>query len=726
LGAAYAPVKLALERKLKAHSRYYAHWSRPFAYRECNPCADHLYFHLTRSWLQAAADDKGTALSIDDPAALSDVIAACHADDLVYYRILARRFLGLLHGGRGRKDESAEQFQLALQDACHHKLDTEIGHLRRLLGCALRSTGKLAEARHQFEQALAFEQLEPFGSYTLYWQALSARELGDTIVRQTGSPAQQQPEHPEDHAVIPGGADKLEAALSAYRQGRLLLGGHMTIQCPFPLARAAKQQIFRSFSANAIQVAAFAQRPADMLAEVELNGPREATELVTEMAAARIGEQADIAEFRRNRALYYQTLNTVPASFEDYLSHIGQFNSSRRAYLQQSAALDRKLIRSQACDSIVEQTLNLRLPDTLFLLFHLGTTAGTLVLLDMASGTAAPFALPFGEQQLRAIHGEFEKQQGAAPDAAARNLALDLLLARYADLLGPTLDPVLRFLPGKHLKIFPRLQMNAVPFHAIRLRGKHLIEHCAAISYGQTLGLFLETHAARSTHRGEGLRFVIGDEVPWYTLLLPRLRETLGSRLQEDAQVSWPQLLASMAARPARDTVFACHGRFDPEHVTDSALELSAGQAEGQVSFARVFEQLDLRGSRSVMMGSCESGIARAEIAAEYIGLPAAMLASGVRYVIGALWKVPQAATAVLVDRYLQAVTSDSADVCTALSQVQRDMLRMTRDDLAEWVTAKLQGHPALEGALAEVARMEALPFSKPYQWAGLHAVGDV
>jgi hypothetical protein len=34
-------------------------------------------------------------------------------------------------------------------------------------------------------------------------------------------------------------------------------------------------------------------------------------------------------------------------------------------------------------------------------------------------------------------------------------------------------------------------------------------------------------------------------------------------------------------------------------------------------------------------MGACESGLARASIGAEYIGLPSAMLSSGAQYVIG-------------------------------------------------------------------------------------------
>jgi len=726
LGTAYEPVRRAIESKLRAYYEYYSLWSRPFAFRECNPCADHLYRSLSQSWIAEAVPAGEKNFSIADADALSGIIQRSNTDDLAYYGILARRFLGLLHSSQGRYEASAEQFQLALQDARQRRLDTEIGHLCRLLGSALRFTGKAEEARRYFEQALAFERLEPFFAYTFYWQSLSARELGDTILRLAGPAADARPDAPEDFAVIPSDPEKLKPVLSAYHGGRLFLSRHMSFQCPFPLARAAKQQIFRSFSANAIQVAAILQSPADVLAEVESNGPREATESVTEIAAAHDLSQLELAEFRRDRALYYRTLNTVPGRFEDYLTNIAQNNAARRAYLERSIALSSRLIGSQGCDDIVEQTLKLRLPETVFLLFHIAPTESTMVLLDMSSGLAMPSSLEFGELQLRVIHKEFETSLSGASNAATKNQALETLLSRYAELLGPELEPILRFLPGKHLKIFPRLQMNGVPFHAIRLQDKYLIEHCSAISYGQTLGLFLENHSLQTVRSDCALRFVIGDGVPWYTLLLPKLRQTYASTLQEEAQVSWTQLLASLSAHPARDSVFACHGKFNPENVDESELELMANQPEGRVSFSRVFEQLDLRGSRSVMMGACESGLARTEIAAEYIGLTAAMLSSGAPYVIGSFWKIPQDATAVLLDRYLQSVNSESANICAALSGAQRDIIRMTRDELAAWVEAMLSGDPRLKGALKGVAAMDEFPFAKPYYWAGLQVVGDV
>lgn len=726
LGPAFDFVKSDLERKLKDYLDDLAAWSRPFAFHECNPIADHRYTRLSLAWLGEAVAVEARATLASDASALAELVACAGNDDLAYYSIVAGRFLGLLHASRGEHEASVLQFQRALEQARARRLDTEIGHLRRLLGSALRACGRLDEAKHQFEQALAFERLEPFFAYTFYWQALSARELGDTLLQMSGTADNAEPGGPGHHRVLAPDLEKLKPALSAYHDGRLHFGGHMSFQCPFPLARAAKQQIFRSFSTNAIQVAGLLQSPKDVLAEVEWAGPREATELVTEMAAASSAGLPDAGAFRRNRALFFETLNTAPQSFEAYLANISAYGAARRAYLQQSIALDAHLTRLQGCDDIVERACALRLPNTVFLLFHVGPVASTMVLFDLSSGLAAPFDLAFGETQLREIHAEYESLRRAAADAATQNRALAALLSRYEALLTPTLEPILRFLPGRHLKIFPRLQMNAVPFHALRLQGKPLIEHCAAVSYGQTLGLFLANHGSPTARCESALRFVIGDRVPWYRLLLPALRKTYGDSLQEEPQPPWDRLLASVAARPARDTVFACHGGFDPDSVANSRLELADGQPDGRVSFSRVFEQLDLRGCRSVFMGSCESGMARTDVAAEYIGLPAAMLSSGVRYVVGALWKIPQAASAVFVDRFLRAVNSDDADLCLALAQVQRDMIRMRREELLDWVRSAMRGDPALERVLKSVAALGELPFAEPYQWAGLHVMGDV
>jgi CHAT domain-containing protein len=723
LGKAFESIGSHLRSKLRQYYNYYYYWSRPFEYLESNPCASHLYNSLSRSWLIAAAREQDPAFDIENAEALSGVISRCKSDDAAFYGILARRFLGLLHDGQKRYDLSVDQYEFALAEARRLKLDTEIGHLRRLLGWALRKTGKYEESRHHLEQALAYERLGPAFAYTAYWQAVSARELGDTLLLLGGQAADVGTGTPGTTPVRIDDPKKLRPALLAYRDGRRHLSAHLSVQSPFPVARAAKQQLFRSFSANAVQVAYVLRSTDDMLAEVEWSGPRQITELVTEIASARHNAHTPLAEFRRTREVYYKTLNTMPPNFDEYLANLAQYNADRRNYLQHLLSFDKTFMESQSCDKIVERAVALRLPDTVFLLFYIGTHASMLVLMDMSSGVAAPFRASFGENDLRSIHEEYEK---TVQGGTTRKSALDKLLSSYANLLGPLLEPVLRFLPGKHLKIFPRLQMNAVPLHALRLQGKFLIEHCATLSYGQTLGLFLENHSNKPTQHSVALRVVLGDNVPYYDLLLPKITEIYAGASLEERPKSWSQLMESISAQPASDTLFACHGKYNADDLDGSYLELAEGAAEGKIRFSQVFAELDLRGCRNVIMGACESGMARAGISAEYIGLPSAMLSSGAQYVIGALWTIPQLATAVLMIRYLELLKDDSSDVCAVLCRAQREVTKMTRDELSAWLQNMAPSHPELAAVLREVASMDEHPFAHPYHWAGLHVVGDV
>ncbi len=723
LGTAYKPLKHAIESKLDYNLKYYRYWSRPFDYVKCNPCADHIYTYLTQLWLEKVGKELDDHFLITHADSLICIINQCNNDDFAYYGVLARRFLGLLQDSRGQYEVSEEQFRLALSEANRLDLDTEIGHLHRLLGCALRSQGKSEEACHQFKQAYEFEHREPNYCHTLYWQVLSAYEQADTIMRIVGHPVKPIINSQINSTIIIDELEKLRPALKAYYEGRKYLNGHMTMSSPFPLARGAKQQIFRSFSQNSIKVACLLKNVKCILAEVENSGPREISVLMTENAAVLAQNPTSLTEFRRNRAHYYRTLNTTPSQFEDYLANIVKSYHSNREFLVQWINLAKQLIHTQQCNEIVEKTLALSLPNTVFLMFHIGTHASTMVLLDMSSGNAAPYSLDFGETQLRAIHDEFQNKM-ESQDVKEKMDALDKLLSVYADMFGAVMEPVLQFLPGKHLKIFPRLQMNVIPFHALRFQGKYLIDHCATISYGQTLGLFLQNHSRNDAQYDTLLRVVIGDNVKAYENILPNIHKVYAKDCREEYQPSWSALMNSVVEHQARDTLFACHGEYYGEDSEIGHLSLDATKP---VSFSQVFEELDLRGCRSVIMGACESGLVRSTIGAEYIGLPSAMLSSGVRYVIGALWKIPRRGTAVLINRFLELIQDGSHDVCTALCVAQRELIHYTRDDYSKWVHQHLTTDSTLlEYELNQIAKMDAYPFSHPYHWAGLYIIGDI
>ncbi len=722
LGKPFEPIGDELRSKLHHSYDFYHRWTRPFEYSDSNPCAVHLYLRLSQRWLIEAARKHYPAFDIRNADALRIIISQCESDDVAFYAILARRFLGLLLAEQNQFGLSIAEYEAALAEARRLKLDTEIGHLERLLGHAQRQIGNLEASRFHFEKALEYEKQGPAFAYTSYWQALSARELGDTLFLLAGQTANVDAGRPGTKAVRVDDPEKLRPALLAYRAGRVHLDAHLTIQSPLPLARAAKQQLFRSFSTNSVKAACLLQSTIDMLAEVEWNGPRQITELVSEIAATRNEPRTAVAEFRRRRAIYYSSLNTMPPNFEDYLASATQHYAERRQYLKSSIALQPMLFDLLSSDKNARRALALRLPKTIFLLFHVGTHESIMVLADVESGAVAPFNAPFGEHDLRPIHEEYQRATSDDGSEGVHRSALDKLLLSYANLLDPLLEPILKFLPDRHLKIFPRLQMNAVPLHAVRIKGKMLIDHCASLSYGQTLGLFLENHRKiLSPEQGVTLRYVSGEGVPFYDLIETKLQEIYGGMCISERPEGWPQLMGSISARPASDTLFACHGFYDADNLDGSYLRLAGDR---KVGFSEIFAQLDLRGCRSVIMGACGSGLARAEIGAEYIGLPSAMLASGAQHVLGALWTIPQLATAVLMLRYLE--LAKSSDVCSALCRAQCEVRMMTRDDLSAWLQNMAPANPELPAVLGEIARMDQYPFEHPYHWAGLHAVGDI
>src|SRR5436190_11703281 len=181
-------------------------------------------------------------------------------------------------------------------------------------------------------------------------------------------------------------------------------------------------------------------------------------------------------------------------------------------------------------------------------------------------------------------------------------------------------------------------------------------------------------------------------------------------------------MVEAISTRPAADTLFACHGKYDAVDLEASYLDLADGEG-GLVAFRRVFADLDLGGCRSVMMGACESGIVRAEIGAEYVGLPSAMLASGVKYVIGALWRIPQLATAILVGHYLELVRHPSMNICAGLCQAQRALMAATRGQVYAWVHAAMPPGLERDDVLRQVDNLDYEPFAHPYFWAGLQVV---
>ncbi len=711
---------------LRGHMRlvfaYYRRWYRSDSSRDINPLTEHLYGEKTRGDLVAAFPELDKPSAQLAPGDYLAVIARCIGVDGGFCRVVARRFLGSVHQGRGESEAAAEQLRLGLEEAQALGLDTEIGHFHRLYGHALRQRGRLAEAAEQFEAAYQHEAPAEYG----YWQALSARELGD--VRLQAAPRDADPQRPPQEMV---------PALAAYRGGRLMFEANLGMGV-VPVARAVSQQMFRSYTDNALQAAWLLQSAPDVLAEWEAAGPRYATEVVAEGRAATALASEVQAQFRAARGVFHQSLGAfnpqgdLDQDFDAYLASVGEHRAARRLYQQARIALTAPVTHAQLSDEIAEKITALRLPGAAFLLTHVGDRQTALTLLDVGSGRpAATGILPMGEAEWRAGHEAYHRAvQGARglPDPAVGMCkALGALLHFYEDALGPPLEAFMPFLRGRHLKIFPHLFMNEVPFHALTVGGRPLIEHCETVSYAQTLGLFLQVHRPGSGPAARRLA-VLSDDVgaPYYQGTLASLAPFYGNDLRVSRDPSWAEALAAFREQRPTDILFACHGVYDPDVPADSRLLLNASElnASGSVSFAGIFTDLDLRECDCVTLGACESGLGRTIVTAEFLGLPTAFFAAGARYVIGSLWKIHQVAAAILLDRHYQLLKEGGRTVPSALNEAERTLRQMAQEQVIAWLQTNLPDRA--EVVIPVIRRLGELPFAHPYYWAGFYAAGDV
>jgi CHAT domain-containing protein len=700
-----------IKRRLRVFHQFYSRWSKPVNPADFNPLTENLYYYRTRNLLLSAFPQ----IDLNDKAKIEtdllSAIDACNSKDLIYYKVIARRTLGHWYLANNQTDASVEQLKLALQDAMTTDLEAEASHLNRLLGYVLMTKMQTQEAANYLYKSFQIDAPNPAN----YWRSLSARELGHLYRLSLMKPV-MLPLKPEL-------SDPMKASFAFYGTGRLLFDAHMIESSQLPISSAIKLQMFRCYTENAIDQAIATDNPTEVLAEIECNSPREIAQLVSEMQAAQdLNLTAESkAELQKTRAVLHQSLGTVPESFEKYLATFPEQYRARHAYLQRRLALERKTGSSQLSNVAVKEVLSISLPNTYFLLFNVGRLSAC-ALINMENGTVKAQRALFSEGQLQAIQQQYrDALKKAGDDDAKRQQAVDALIESYEKLLNPSLEPLVSELEGKQLKIFPRLQMNAVPLHALRLGNKRLIEYCD-VSYNQNLSLYLSLHK-NPPENPTSPPLVVFNESGTQGFLkgsISAIEREYKIKPEVLIDANWRDFKISKSRSQTKDIYFACHGQYNPKNPTLSFLRTSE---KGEVKFSEIFSGTDLSQYRSIVLGACESGVVKADLAAEYVGLPSAFLASGVRYVIGSLWEVNELATAVLFSKYFALLNTGTCSLPHALNEAQRQLMQMTQDKLAEWCEANLpQIAPKL---IPQIESLPLIPFGHPLDWAGFFITGD-
>jgi tetratricopeptide (TPR) repeat protein len=734
IGDDYAELEERIRKRLLLYHDFYSRWCRPFDPAECAPIREHLYSCKSYSELVLAfapqlegkfllesgaparvfSERIGAVKStapIEMIYGLKDVINSSDGSGDIYHSVVARRFLGQLYQDAGWLNEALDQFEIALIIATASDLDTEVGHLYRCIGDVFHEMGKPLEACKNFRPAVLHE--EKAFPYSVYWLALTFRMWGDA--RKSWARTTTTTEKT---------LEVLRLASDAYEHGLDYFDVHLASSSLLPISLGVKQQMFRQFSERSISVAECLNDQKGIVAEIEASGPREATEIVVEILAAQELKAGSVDDYRKERETFHRYLTTVPTKFEDYLESLSDVqNLIKRAYMRRRISLTKPITYSFESHKVAEQVLSLRIQATAFLLFNVGWNSSEVVLVDMGTGEVrCKDVSSLRAKDLMLIHQQYNQNYLMASDAldpaAIMTPALDKLLEEYEGMFEGSIEELLSSSEYKEVKVFPCLQMNAFPFQAMKYGRGRLVD-AFNISYCPTIGLFLKLHE-RTFEASPRLTMIYDPEIKSFQGLVNQLVELYNGRVSVEQRPTWQDFLTSISSSQAGDLLFACHGHYSAENPADSRLRIDGNEG---ASFSQIFSDLDLRSCRSVVLGACESGLARTQVASEYLGLPVAFLSAGVSRVIGSLWEVNRWATSILLGRYFELLNSGTLTVTDSLNKAQRDLASMDKDNVVKWLQKYC---PECANALeSQIRKMGDCPFSHPYYWAGFYVSGD-
>ncbi|HYI07474.1 MAG TPA: CHAT domain-containing tetratricopeptide repeat protein [Thermoanaerobaculia bacterium] len=272
-------------------------------------------------------------------------------------------------------------------------------------------------------------------------------------------------------------------------------------------------------------------------------------------------------------------------------------------------------------------------------------------------------------------------------DAATAEEVHDLLIA-----------PLRSRIANRRLIIVPHNSLHYIPFAALRNgRSDRYLVQDYSITYVPSASSLRFLRAKETPVDGEAL--VLGDPVSTDEENLPYAREeaihvaeALGATaaLGTDATEN---LLYTLDGKI--DLIhIAAHARYDSEHPLFSRVSLAPGGGrDGNLEVIDVLSELDLTGVNLVVLSACESAAGKQSGGDDVTGLTRALLYSGTPGVISTLWRIPDDATAALMDElYCRLLAGDTA--ADALRMAQLAMLQGEYADPGQWAAFILTGNP--------------------------------
>lgn len=266
--------------------------------------------------------------------------------------------------------------------------------------------------------------------------------------------------------------------------------------------------------------------------------------------------------------------------------------------------------------------------------------------------------------------------------------------ARIAELLVQPLG----LEEGQRLVVVPHGPLHYLPFQALRIDGKYLIErHPIAIAPSASIAVRLAQRAPRTAP--DLLAFgnplvspAVADPLPGSEREVQQLA-ALFPRAQVHLLADATESRFTAAAPKARLVHVAAHARADLADPLHSQILLADENGVQNFLEAREVLALDLNNVSLVTLSACESGLGTVADGDEVLGFTRSFLSAGTSALVASLWPVPDRDTERLMTTMYREL-HDGADLQRAMQAGQLAVL--TQPDTAHpfyWASFNLIGN---------------------------------
>lgn len=264
-----------------------------------------------------------------------------------------------------------------------------------------------------------------------------------------------------------------------------------------------------------------------------------------------------------------------------------------------------------------------------------------------------------------------------------------------ADRLGAALLGPLGLRDGQRLIVVPHGPLHYLPFQALRLDGRYMIEtHPMSVAPSTSIAVRLAQRSSRPEARLTAFgnpRIADRYDLPGAVVEVQRLERSFpGATVYLGAAATKTQFRETVARAPLMH--IAAHAEADQIDPLYSRILLA--NEDGRQNFLEAHEiiGLPLQGTALVTLSACESGLGRIAQGDEVLGFTRSFLTAGTSSLISSLWPVSDDATAVLMGT-LYADLARGDDIQQAMRAGQLAVMR--RPDMAHpffWAPFNLIG----------------------------------